>query len=81
MPTAVEIRQQLTGPGGMFEITTKEVDGRTLQVYKDRMQSLRQIPELAILRGDEETFLVYGDRTYGFKTFVETANGVAHAWK
>jgi long-chain acyl-CoA synthetase len=81
MPTAAEVRQQLTGRGGMFEITTKEVDGRTLQVYKDRMTSLRQIPEVAIVRGDDETFIVYGDRTYGFKTFVETANGVAHAWK
>jgi long-chain acyl-CoA synthetase len=79
MPTAAEVRAQLTGPGGMFEIATKEVDGRTIQVYKERMQSLRQIPEVAIMRGDEQTFIVYGDRTYGFKTFVETSNGVAHA--
>ena len=79
MPTAAEVRQQLTGPGGMFEITTKEVDGRTLQVFKNRLPSLRQIPELAVMRGDGETFIVYGDRTYGFQTFVETANGVAHA--
>jgi long-chain acyl-CoA synthetase len=81
MPTAAEVRQQLTGPGGMFEIETKEVDGRTLQVYKNRLPSLRQIPELAIAKGDAETFIVYGERTYGFSTFVETANGVAHAWK
>jgi long-chain acyl-CoA synthetase len=81
MPTAAEVRQQLTGPGGMFEIATKEVDGRTLQVYKDRLPSLRSIPELAIMRGDGETFIVHGDRTYGFQTFVETANGVARAWR
>ena len=81
MLTATEVRQQLTGPGGMFEITTKEVEGRTLQVFKDRLPSLRSIPELAIMQGDEKPFIVYGDRTCGFQTFVEAANGVAHAWK
>jgi long-chain acyl-CoA synthetase len=79
MPTAAEIRAQLTGPGGMFEIVTEDVMGRPTQVYKERMRSLRQIPEMAAMRGDEQTFIVFGDRTYGFKTFVEGANGVAHA--
>ena len=50
-----------------------------MQVYKDRMRSLREIPQAAIARGDEQTFIVHGDRTYGYRTFVETSNGVAHA--
>ena len=79
MPTNAEIKAQLTGPGGMFEVTTDEVLGRQMEVYASRMPSLRSIPEVAHMRGDDQTFLVYGDRTYGFATFVETANGVAHA--
>jgi long-chain acyl-CoA synthetase len=79
MPSLAEVRAQLTGPGGMFELVTEDVAGRPLQVYKERMRSLREIPQAAIARGDDATFLVYGDRTYGFRSFVETANGVAAA--
>ncbi len=32
-----------------------------------------------MMRGDDQPFIVYGDRSYGFGTFVQTANGVAHA--
>ncbi|MDZ7675176.1 MAG: class I adenylate-forming enzyme family protein [Acidimicrobiales bacterium] len=78
MPTVDEVRAQLTGPDGMFEITTETVDGVELQVYKDRMPNLRAIPETALMRGDQ-TFLQYGDETWSFTEFVETANGVAHA--
>jgi steroid-24-oyl-CoA synthetase len=74
-----EVRAQLTGPGGMFEVTTEDVAGREMQVYKERMRSLREIAQAAALRGDEQPFIVYGDRTYGFRTFVETANGVSRA--
>jgi len=78
MPTLAEVRAQLTGPGGAFEVVTEDVLGRPMQVYKDRMRSLRAIPEAAIGRGDA-TFLVYGDRSYGFGSFVEQANGLARA--
>ncbi len=79
MPTSAEVRAQLTGPGGMFEVTTSTVLGRPMEVYANRMPSLRSVAEVGLLRGDDQTFLVYGDRTYGFGTFVQTANGVAHA--
>jgi len=79
MPSLGEVRAQLTGPGGMFEVTTEDVLGRPMQVYKERMRSLREIAEAAINRGDETPFIVYGDRTYGYRTFVETSNGVAEA--
>jgi long-chain acyl-CoA synthetase len=79
MPTAAEVRAQLTGPGGMFEVVTEGVLVRPTQVYKDRMRSLREIPQAAMLRGDDQTFLVYGDRSWGFATFVREANGVGAA--
>jgi long-chain acyl-CoA synthetase len=79
MPSLSEVRAQLTGPGGMFELVTEDVLGRPLQVYKERMRSLREIVQGAIARGDDEPFLVYGDRSYGFRTFVESANGVGRA--
>ncbi|MGH2477285.1 MAG: long-chain fatty acid--CoA ligase, partial [Candidatus Limnocylindrales bacterium] len=78
MPNLAEVRSQLTGPGGPFEVVTEDVMGRPMQVYKDRMRTLRAIPEAAIGRGDD-MFLVYGDRTYGFRDFVEQTNGLARA--
>jgi long-chain acyl-CoA synthetase len=78
MPNLAEVRAQLTGLGGPFEVVTEDVMGRPMQVYKDRMRTLRAIPEAAIGRGDD-AFLVYGDRTYGFRDFVEQANGLARA--
>jgi long-chain acyl-CoA synthetase len=62
----------------MFEVVTEPVLGRPLQVYKQRMRSLREVAQAAAGRGDE-TFIVYGERTYSFTEFVETANGVARA--
>ncbi len=79
MPTSAEVRAQLTGPGGMFEVTTDTVLGREMEVYANRMPSLRSVAEVGMMRGDGQTFIVYGDRTYGFAAFVHTANGVAHA--
>ncbi|MFP5489220.1 MAG: class I adenylate-forming enzyme family protein [Acidimicrobiia bacterium] len=78
MPTAAEVRAQLTGPGGMFEITTETVHGVEVQTYKERLPSLRSIPELSILRGDQ-TFLCCGDDDWSFERFITTANGVGHA--
>ena len=44
MPTAAEVKEQLTGPGGPFEVVTEQVRRhRPMQVYKDRMKALRQI--------------------------------------
>src|SRR5438067_2738927 len=76
MPTAAEVKAQLTGPGGMFEVVTEEVWGRPMQVYKERMKALRQICEVATGRGDQ-TFIVYGDREISFHDFLATANSVS----
>src|SRR3546814_9628998 len=79
MPTSSEVRAQLSGPGGMFEVTTDTVLGREIEVYKERMPSLRSVAEVGLMRGDDVTFIVYGDRTYTYGEFMRTANGVSHA--
>ena len=79
MPTSAEVRAQLTGPGGMFEVVTEEVQGRPTEVYANRMPSLRSVLEVGLLRGDEQTFIAYGDRRYSFGEFGRLANGVARA--
>jgi long-chain acyl-CoA synthetase len=77
MPTRAEVEAQLTGPGGMFEVVTDTVDGVEMKVYKDRLQSLRQVFEMGVARGDDQTFVVYGDRRYGFGEFGRLSNAVA----
>ena len=79
MPTSSEVRAQLTGPAGMFEVVTEDVRGRPTQIYATRMPSLRSVLEVGLLRGDEQTFLSYGERTYGFGEFGRVTNGVAQA--
>jgi long-chain acyl-CoA synthetase len=63
----------------MFEVVTEDVRGRPTQVYATRMPSLRSVLEVGLLRGDEQTFLSYGERTYGFGEFGRVTNGVAQA--
>ena len=76
MPTSAEVEVQLTGPGGAFEVVTEDVRGIPMKVFKSRMGSLREITNLARMRGDE-TFVVYGDRRIGFGEFVDGADSVS----
>ncbi len=77
MTTLAEARASLIGPGGAFEVTTEVVDGQELRVYKDRLPNLRAVGEIAALRGDEQPFIVYGDRRIGFTEFFRLANSVS----
>jgi long-chain acyl-CoA synthetase len=79
MSISSDVRAQLTGPGGMFEVTTDTIRGIEQEVYASRMPSLRSVAEVGLMRGDDQTFIAYGDRTIGFGTFIRTANSVAHA--
>jgi long-chain acyl-CoA synthetase len=78
MVSRAEVRAQLTGAGGPFEVVTDVVDGIEMRVYQDRMGCLREVLQAASLRGDEE-FIVYGDRRISFGDFARTANGVSAA--
>jgi long-chain acyl-CoA synthetase len=53
--------EQLTGPGGAFEIVTEEVLGVPLQVYGKRMGSMRDLVALADARAGVD-WVVQGDR-------------------
>jgi long-chain acyl-CoA synthetase len=76
--TRAEIEQQLTGPGGLFEIAVEDVEGVAMRMYRRRLPSLRAVPELASRRMNE-TYLVYGERRISFGDFIGQANGVAAA--
>jgi long-chain acyl-CoA synthetase len=58
--------EELLGPGGQYEITTEEVLGVPLQVYKNRFRSMRDLIAVGDARVDVD-WLVQGDRrlTYG----------------
>jgi long-chain acyl-CoA synthetase len=81
MPTSAEVRELLTGPGGAFEVVDEVVDGIPMKVYKDRLPNLRAVAELAAMRGNDQAFIVYGDRRIGFTEFFTTSNGVADRWR
>ena len=78
MVTTAEVRAQLTGPGGPFEVVTEVVNGVEMKVYKSSMGSLREIAVAAHARGNDQPFLVYGDLRLGPAEFVERSNSVAH---
>lgn len=61
-----DIRAQLTGAGGPFEIVEETVRGERMQVFKNRTRSLRELLANSALHGDKE-YMVHGDRriTYG----------------
>ena len=80
MTTAADIRAQLTGPGGLFEVVAEAVGGVEMKVYADRMRSLREVAAAGMARGDDpdQPFIVYGDQRIGFASFVEQSNSVAN---
>ena len=77
MPTSAEVQQMLTGPGAPFEVVTEEVNGIPMKMFKERMRSLREVAAMARERGDDQTYVVYGDRRIGFTEFVDGANSVS----
>jgi long-chain acyl-CoA synthetase len=76
MTTATEIRSQLLGPGGPFELSSDVVDGVEMKVFSSRFPSLRSVLEFAPLHGDKE-FIVHGDQRITFGEFFRLANSVS----
>lgn len=73
-----EVRQQLVGPGGPFEITTEEVLGEQLQVFKNRAGSLRELLAQSALH-DQKEYVVHGDRRIRYADHVRLVASVAQA--
>ncbi len=65
MPSIAEVQEQLTGPGGPFEIVEEEVLGEKMAVFKQRKRSLREFLETSTGHGDKE-YLVHGDWRISF---------------
>ena len=60
-----ELRTQLTGPGGLFEVVVEALHGVPTKTYRHRLRSLREVATLADARG-AEPFLSFGERRIAF---------------
>ncbi|MDH4170771.1 MAG: acyl--CoA ligase [Acidimicrobiia bacterium] len=74
----LEVRAELTGPGGLFEITTEDVRGRPMEVFANRKRSLREYVEAAAAHGGAE-HLVLGTQRITFATFTDQVAAVGAA--
>ena len=72
----VEIRDQLTGAGGAFEIGLERVDGVETKMYRQRFKSLREVAGMAAAYGDREA-VVFEDQRFSYARFMQQANGLA----
>ena len=78
MSALEEVRAQLTGPGGPFEIVPEPVLGEVLPVLKTRARSLRELLEQSALHGERE-HLVLGDTRITFAEHRRRVASVARA--
>ena len=73
-----DVIQELTGSGGMFELTTEEVLGQPAAVFTSRMRSLREMVANTANFGDRE-FLVLEDQRHTFDDFIAQVAAAAAA--
>ena len=59
-----EARDQVTGPGQLFEVVDESVDGGQFRLFKNAPANLGQL--FAGARGEQSTFLVYEDERWTF---------------
>ncbi len=75
-----DVRAELTGPGGAFEvITTDAIDGRPMKVFKDRFPNLRFVSEVFGAAHADKEFVVYGDTRLTYTEFLAEVNALS-AW-
>ena len=55
---------------------TEVIGGVEMKVYKERMKSLREVAALGLARGDDQVYIVHGDRRIGFADFIGGAGSV-----
>lgn len=73
-----EIDAKLTGPGGPFELVEETVLGERMQVFKNRMHSLREMLESSAVHGDKE-FIVWNERRIRYDEHIRLVASVANA--
>jgi acyl-CoA synthetase (AMP-forming)/AMP-acid ligase II len=76
MPSLEEIEAQCQAPGGPFEVAREEVLGQTLNVFKQRMPSLRAVLEASAAHGDKEC-LLYEERRISYTEHLRAVTSVA----
>ncbi len=73
-----QAREELTGPGGDFEIVEADVLGRRVRTYKNALPSVREL-WLSTAQFAERTYLVYGDERLTYAEAHARVDAVA-AW-
>ena len=68
---------ELTGPGGAFEVTTIDVRGVPTKVFTSAPPDMRTIWELAGGHGDR-TYIVYEDERYTYAEVAAAVRALAH---
>lgn len=76
MNDRARIQDELTGPGGMFEITETSVRGMPMRVYANAPSSTRDLLELTGSNADQD-FLVYRDERLTFADHFQLVAGFA----
>ncbi len=71
-----EIRNQLTGPGGPFELVEETVLGQRMQVFRTRHRSIRELLMESAIHGDKE-YIVHGERRISFAEHLRSVASVA----
>ncbi len=71
-------REELTGPGGAFEIVEAEVLGQRVRTYKNALPNVRAL-WLSTIQFAERPYLIYGDERLSYAEAHEQVNAVA-AW-
>lgn len=72
----VSIQQQLTGPGGAFELETIVQDGLQLNAYKHACRSLPELINLGRAHGDK-IFMSYQGEDWSFQRFFDVVDALA----
>jgi len=76
-PPIAEAEAELLAPGGAFEVVTETVLGEQMQVFKQRLGSLREIVAASAAHGERE-YLFFADRERERRwTFVDHERAVA----
>lgn len=74
--TLIKAREQLTAPGGPFELADAMVDTRPVKIYRNAFQTLPAFLDAGRIHGDKEFLLYEGDR-WTFTRFYDAADRLA----
>ncbi|MEY2462569.1 MAG: steroid-24-oyl-CoA synthetase, partial [Acidimicrobiaceae bacterium] len=78
MPKSVaEIREELTGPGQLFEMEELDLRGVPIRAWKNAPPTLRSVLDLSSLHG-EKILIVYEDERISFDQHYRMASTFAH---